>query len=325
MIEVTLKDILESAKRIGPLIRRTPLEEWEELRTLTGGQIYFKMENLQKTHSFKIRGALNRVMTLDEEDRRRGIICASAGNHAQGVALACRLFGLSALVCVPVNTPATKVEATQRYGAEVRLVGSDYDEAEAAAWEIARDTGRTFVHAFEDSMVVAGQGTVGLEILQELPEVDVVLVPAGGGGLIGGIGAACKAINPRIQVLGIQSEASPVWYRSFLEGRVTEVEIQESVAEGLSGAITEVTFDHVKRVVDGFVLVPEDEIYSAMYYALAAHHLVLEGSAAVGIAAVMGGHLNLNGKRVATVLTGGNVDISRVADVIERGRRHPGE
>lgn len=313
---IHLSEILAAAKRIAPEVRRTPIEEWEEISQETGARVFFKLENLQKTGSFKVRGALNRLGTLPQNLRDKGIICASAGNHAQGVALASRLYGASALVIVPENTPSTKVAGTRRYGAEVRTLGRDYDEAEAKAWEIARQTGRFFLHAFEDPGVIAGQGTVGLEILQDVPDVDVVVVPAGGGGLIAGIASACRAVNPRIRVHGVQSEASPPWYHSFREGHIVSVPIEDSVAEGLAGGITDGIFGYVKGLVDGFILVSEDEIWRAMRYCLIQHHLVIEGSAAVSLAAVTSGRLDIKGMRVAAVLTGGNVDSSRLERVL---------
>ncbi|MEW6082905.1 MAG: threonine/serine dehydratase [Bacillota bacterium] len=309
--------ILTAANRLRHVARCTPLEEWEDLSARAQATVTFKMENLQVTNSFKIRGAYNRISLLGPSDKEKGVITASAGNHAQGVALACRLLGVSALVVVPEDAPATKVEATRRHGAEVRFAGRDYDEAERTAWDLARATGRTFIHAFEDPQVVAGQGTVGLEILQAMPDVDTLIVPMGGGGLIAGVATAAKAINPGIRVIGVQSEASPPWYHSIREGRVLEVTIEDSIAEGLAGSITEGAFEYVKTLVDEVTLVSEAEIWDAMGYAISRHHLVVEGSGAVTIAAIRGDRLVLKGRKVAAVLTGGNVDPARVKRALE--------
>jgi threonine dehydratase len=316
-LKVEMTAILTAANRLRHVARCTPLEEWEDLSARAQATVTFKMENLQVTNSFKIRGAYNRISLLGPSDKEKGVITASAGNHAQGVALACRLLGVSALVVVPEDAPATKVEATRRHGAEVRFAGRDYDEAERTAWDLARATGRTFIHAFEDPQVVAGQGTVGLEILQAMPDVDTLIVPMGGGGLIAGVATAAKAINPGIRVIGVQSEASPPWYHSIREGRVLEVTIEDSIAEGLAGSITEGAFEYVKTLVDEVTLVSEAEIWDAMGYAISRHHLVVEGSGAVTIAAIRGDRLVLKGRKVAAVLTGGNVDPARVKRALE--------
>ena len=316
-MKVEMTAILKAANRLRPVTRCTPLEVWDDLSESAQATVAFKLENLQITHSFKIRGAYNRISLLGPGEKEKGVITASAGNHAQGVALACRLLGVSALVVVPENAPATKVEATRRHGADVRFSGRDYDEAEKTAWDLARETGRTFVHAFEDPQVVAGQGTIGLEILQAMPDVDTLIVPMGGGGLIAGIATAAKAINPGIRVIGVQSEASPPWYHSIREGHVVEVPIADSIAEGLAGSITERAFELVKTLVDEVTLVTEAEIWDAMGYAIFRHHLVVEGSGAVAIAAIRGDHLDLKGRTVAAVLTGGNVDPARVMRALD--------
>jgi threonine dehydratase len=316
-LKVEMTAILTAANRLRHVARCTPLEEWEDLSASAQATVTFKMENLQVTNSFKIRGAYNRISLLGPSDKEKGVVTASAGNHAQGVALACRLLGVSALVVVPEDAPATKVEATRRHGAEVRFSGRDYDEAERTAWDLARETGRTFIHAFEDPQVVAGQGTVGLEILQAMPDVDTLIVPMGGGGLIAGVATAAKTINPGIRVIGVQSEASPPWYHSIREGRVLEVTIEDSIAEGLAGSITEGAFEYVKTLVDEVALVSEAEIWDAIGYAISRHHLVVEGSGAVTIAAIRGDHLILKGRKVAAVLTGGNVDPARVKRALE--------
>lgn len=316
VVNVELFAILRAARRLEGRIVRTPLVYSPVLSAQTGSEVWLKPENWQYTGSFKLRGALNKMAQLSDEDRRRGVITASAGNHAQGVALAGQLLGTSVLVVAPQGTPQTKMDGIRQYGADVLLEGSFYDESEAIAYERARETGRVFVHAFEDAEIVAGQGTVGLEMLEDQPDLDIILVPAGGGGLICGIGVTARAVNPDIKVVGVQSQASPAWHRAWQAGRLVEVDYQETWAEGLLGAIGAKNFELAQRVVDGFELVSEDDIRSAMHWALARHHWVLEGSGAVGLAYALSHAPELKGRRVGIVLTGGNLDMARLGQII---------
>ncbi|MDQ7795002.1 MAG: threonine/serine dehydratase [bacterium] len=313
MIDPQLQDVLRAAATIRGVARRTPLEASPVLAALTGAPTFLKLENWQVTGSFKLRGALNCVASLSEGERARGLLAASSGNHAQGLALAARRFGCRATVVVPETTPVTKLESCRRLGAEVLVGGSDYDAAEATAGALAAESGAVLVQSFADPRVIAGQGTVALEMLMEDPDLDLFVVPAGGGGLIGGVATVVKAVNPRARVVGVQSAASPPWYHSFRAGRLVEVEIGDSIAEGLHGGITDPPFSLVQRLVDDFALVEEQAIVEAIRWLLNHHHLVVEPSGAVGVAALIGGQIRPAGRRTGVVISGGNVDAARLA------------
>lgn len=315
-MQITLQDILLAKKRIQNFLIQTPLIHSNPLSQLTGAEVWLKMENCQKTGAFKLRGALNKVFSLSKTEKQKGVITASSGNHAQGVALAAQLVGTSAVIVVPQYTPETKRTAIQRLGAELVVHGANYDESEAYAMELAKTSGRTYIHGYEDPYIIAGQGTVGLESLLEQPDFDVILVPAGGGGLICGIAIAAKSINPKIQVIGVQSVASPPWYYSFHSKRMVEVEYKETLAEGLLGKIGEVNLKLALQYVDDFILVEESEIAEAMCWMATQHHVMIEGSAAVGVAALIHQRVNVAGKKVLNVITGGNVDAARIAALL---------
>lgn len=318
-MDVQMRHIIEAQQRLFGRVVRTPLVFSPRLSDHTGAEVWLKPEHFQLTGSFKPRGAYNKMAQLGEAARSRGVISASAGNHAQGVALAAKLLGLSALLITPVNTPETKLGGIRQYGAEVLQFGANYDEAEAEAYRLAGTSGRLFVHAFEDPDIVAGQGTVGLEMFQDQPGLNVLVVPAGGGGLIAGIGVAARAVSPEAAVVGVQSEASPAWYNAWQAGRVVDVEYQDTWAEGLLGAIGAANFVLAQRVVDRFALVSEDDIKEAMRWALDVHHWVLEGSGAVGLAYVLQhGRDEWAGQRVGVVLTGGNLDTRRLQEMLGR-------
>jgi threonine dehydratase len=320
-LDVAPVSIISAAERIRPFVLKTPFEPSDPLGSVSGGEIYLKMENMQRTGSFKARGAFNRLMTMTDSERRKGVFTVSAGNHAQGIGLAARTLGIRAAVVMPRVVPHTKVTGTRRYGVEVTLAGADYDEAEAIGAALAAESGMTFVSAYSDAGVVAGQGTVGLEMMLERPDLDSVLVPAGGGGLISGVSCIVKALNPSARVYGVQSEASHAWAESFRAGRATRVRVTGSLAEGLSGQITQEMFELAMRWVDGFVVVSEAEIAGAMRWLAEEHHLLVEGSGAVGVAAVLNRRADVGGKRVGIVLTGGNVDMSLFRDILGAGAR----
>lgn len=318
MLNVSFLDIVKAHKRIGTEVVKTPLFCSEILSKQVGAEVWFKMESLQKTGSFKVRGALNKIASLSEVELQSGVITASAGNHAQGVAYAASLKNVSALIVVPQRAPETKKAGIKRYGAELVVHGDSYDEAELHAYQLAKETGRTFVHAFEDNEIIAGQGTVGLEALLEEPDFDTILVPAGGGGLICGIAIVAKTINPSIRVIGIQTHASPPWYYSFRAKKVVDVEYQkESFADGLYGGITQGNVDLALQVVDDIILVEEEHVAQAMHWMAKEHHYMIEGSGAVGIAALLNGDLpDLKGKKVLNIVSGSNVDASKLAKII---------
>lgn len=318
MLQVSFFDIVQAHKRIGGEVVKTPLVRSEMLAKQTGADVWFKLESLQKTGSFKLRGALNKIASLSEAELKSGVITASAGNHAQGVAYAASLKGVSALIVVPKTAPETKKAGIKRYGAELVVHGDSYDEAEQHAYQLAKETGRTFVHAFEDNEIIAGQGTVGLEALLEEPDFDTILVPAGGGGLICGIAIAAKTINPAVKVIGIQTHASPPWYYSFKAGKLVDVEYSDSLADGLHGGITQGNLDLALQIVDDIILVEEEQVAQAMYWMAKQHHYMIEGSGAVGIAALLNGYLpDLAGKKVLTIVSGSNVDAGKLAKIIQ--------
>ncbi len=315
-MKVQLSDILLAQRMLSGVVVRTPLMYSEPLSRYSGASVWVKGENWQTTGSFKLRGAYYKMAQLSLEERERGVITASAGNHGLAVAWAGRLLGVSVVVVAPRGTPKTKLEGIAQYGAEVIAQGGYYDEAETVAQEMALATKRVYVHAFEDAAVVAGQGTVGLEMLLDQPDLDAIVVPAGGGGLICGIGVAAKAINPAVEVVGVQSEASPAWHAAWSAGKMVDVEYQPTWGEGLLGGIGEENFTLARQVVDRFELVTEEQMKAAMRWALETHHWVVEGSGAVGLAYLLYHGGEMRGRRVGVVITGGNLDVSRLRELI---------
>lgn len=314
MLNVTFQDVIIAANRLKGRINNTPLIYSNLLSKETGAEVYIKMEALQKTGSFKVRGALNKIDSLTMEEQKKGVITASAGNHAQAVAYASKLKGISAKIVVPSSTPQTKLDGIKLFEGELIIYGDFYDDAEAYALKLAEETGRIFINAFEDDLVVAGQGTAALEAFLEVPDFDILLVPAGGGGLLCGVALVAKAINPTIKVIGIQTHASAPWYHSFKAGKLVDVEYLPSYAEGLHGGITQGNFDLAKGIVDDFILVEEVDVAKAVYKMAKHDHYMLEGSAVVGIAALQEGLIpDIKGKKVLTFATGGNIDLGRVA------------
>lgn len=317
MLNVSMLSVLQAKKRIEHEVLKTPLLPSPILSERVGANVWLKLENLQKTGSFKLRGATNKIFSLTEEELARGVITASSGNHAQGVAYAAKRKGVTALIVVPKTAPETKLEGIQRYGADMVVFGDNYNEAEAHAYKLAEDTGRTFVHACEDEKIISGQGTVALEALLEEPDFDAIVVPAGGGGLIYGIATAAKALNPAIEVIGIQTHASPPWYYSFKEAKLVDVEYSDSLADGLHGSISQGNLDLALKIVDDFILVEEEQVADAMFWLAKEHHYMVEGSGAVGIAAMLHGHLpDLKGKKVLIIVSGSNVDVAKLGNII---------
>jgi threonine dehydratase len=306
---VTLLDVLAAARRIAPHVQRTPLERSAYLSDALGADVWLKLECFQLTGSFKLRGALNALLALDDEARQRGVVTASAGNHGLGVARAANLTGLPAVVVVPETASAAKVDLLRQTGCELILYGPDYDAAETHAIALAGARGSTFVSAYDHPAVVAGGGTIALEILETLPDVDLLVVPAGGGGLISGVALAARAVKPEIQVYGAQSTASPALHAALAAGRQVPVPILDSLADGLSGNIAagSITVELARRYVEQIVLVEESEIAAAMRVLLEQEHILVEGSAAVTAAALQSRRLPLDGRRVVLVLSGRNV------------------
>ena len=305
---VTLADVRAAAKRIQPLVVRTPLERSVALSALGGGEVWLKLECFQTTGSFKLRGALNAVLTMSDQQRQKGVVTASAGNHGLGVARAAMLLGLAATVVVPETASEAKIGALRASGAELLLCGETYDAAEAAAIRLATERELPFISAYNDPAVVAGGGTIALEVLDDLPSVRNLVVPAGGGGLIGGIGVAAHGLDPQIAIIGAQSVASPALHMALKVGALMPVEVRSSLADGLSGNVQSgsITFDLLRRHVRQIVLLEESDIANAMRWLLRHEHVLVEGSAAVGVAAALCQLLPLHGPTVI-VLTGRNV------------------
>jgi threonine dehydratase len=325
MSELTLDDVRAAAKRVASVTRPTPLIRAFRLGEVTGSEVYLKPENLQRTGSFKIRGAYNKVSSLTPEERERGVVASSAGNHAQGVALAATAAGIRSTIVMPETAPLTKVLRTRAYGAEVVLAGDFYEAAYARALEIQAERGLTFVHPFDDPLVIAGQGTIGLEILEELPDVDTILVPIGGGGVISGIALAAKAINPRVRVVGVEAAGAPAALRALEAGKLVTLDRADTIADGIRvRTIGENTLHYISRFVDEIVLVDDEEISLAMIELMEMSKLVVEGAGAVGVAALLNHRVANLGPKVCAVLCGGNVDINLIARVVERGLAQAG-
>ncbi|MDD5796595.1 MAG: threonine ammonia-lyase [Oscillospiraceae bacterium] len=283
-------------------------------------QIYLKPENLQVTGSFKVRGSGYKISQLTEEEKARGVIACSAGNHAQGVALAATKYGIKSLICLPDGAPISKVEATKGYGAEVCMVPGVYDDAYNEAQRLREEKNYTFIHPFDDENVIAGQGTIGLEIMNEMPDVDAVICAIGGGGLISGVACAIKSLNPNIKVYGVQAEGAPSMYQSVKEGKPVCLDRVSTIADGIQVKEPgEHTFELVQKYVDDIVTVSDDEISSAILKLIETQKMIAEGAGAAPLAAVMFNKLPLKGKKVVCVVSGGNIDVTILNRVIKRG------
>ncbi|MDQ0337680.1 threonine dehydratase [Caldalkalibacillus uzonensis] len=314
------EDIKTARQVVSAIAHTTPLDFSHTYSTLTNNEVYLKLENLQKTGSFKIRGAYNKLMSLTAAEKKRGVVAASAGNHAQGVAYSSSRAQINCTVVMPEGAPLAKVEATKNYGANVILHGHTFDEALAFAQMQQQQTGAVFVHAFDDPHVIAGQGTIGLEILEQLPNVDSIVCPIGGGGLIAGIALAVKASHPHIKVYGVQAAQCPSMLSSLNAQQLVQVTTQGTIADGIAVKRPgKLTFDLVQQYVDDVVTVSEDEIARTMLYLLERSKLLVEGSGAVSLAALLNGKLNLKQQKVAVIISGGNVDITFVSRIIELG------
>jgi threonine dehydratase len=292
----------------------TPLVGSRSLSDATGFRVMLKAESFQRTGSYKIRGPLNKIADLDESEKRAGVICSSAGNHAQGVALAAALHGIRAVVVMAENATPSKIEATRAYGAEVVLHGSIWDEANEKALELVEEEGLTYIHPFDDLDLITGQGTLGLEIYDDLPTVEAVVVPIGGGGLISGVSMALKSLNPRIRIIGVESSGAPAMKRSVEEGRRVELEHVDCVIDGLTvKRVGEKTLDIVSRNVDEIVTLPDEKIFEALLWTLSRTKIVVEGAAAAPVAAALNGLVDAEpGATVVCVLSGGNINLDQL-------------
>jgi threonine dehydratase len=313
MLTLTLNDFKEVRARIAPHIKHTPLLSSRQLSELTGYEVRTKAEMFQRVGSYKIRGPLNKFALMAEEDKRRGVVCSSAGNHAQGVALAAKIHGIRAVVCMATNATPAKIAATKAYGAEVVLHGNIWDEANEKAKELVRTEGLTYVHPFDDAQLIAGQGTLGLEIVQDWPDLDAVIVPIGGGGLIAGVSMAVKSHNPNTKVIGVESSDGPAMQRSVASGKLETIECN-TIIDGLRvRRAGEINFSVVQRFVDDIVALPDREIFEAMIWVMERCKLVIEGAAAAPVAALLHGLVKLPaGSKVVVVLSGGNVNLDQI-------------
>jgi threonine dehydratase len=317
---VTLQTIKAAAGRIRDSIFLSPFVRSETFSKLTGNTIFFKLENLQMTGSYKERGALNKILLLTEEERRKGVIAASAGNHAQAVAYHATKRGIAAQICMPLTTPIVKVSATRDYGAEVILSGTNYDETCQEALRRCERLSLTFIHPFDDEAVIAGQGTLGLEMLEQQGDIDVLVVPIGGGGLIGGVACAIKEINSRVRVIGVQTSKLPSMKAAIEQGSLVTLPSQVTIADGIAVRCAgTLTFPLVQRYVDDIVTVDEEEIANAILLLLEKEKTLTEGAGAVATAAVLQHKIPLSGKKVGVFIGGGNIDVSLLSTIIERG------
>lgn len=322
METLTLTQIQEAYANIRSSIQHTPLNYSGSFSSMTSSEIYLKLENLQKTGSFKVRGAANKISKLTLQEKKQGVLASSAGNHAQGVALAASRGGISATIVMPAGAPLTKVNATKGYGANVILYGNVYDDAYEKAREIQAESGATFIHPFDDLDVIAGQGTIGLEIFADLPDVDTVLVPIGGGGLIAGIAVALKSLKPGVRVLGVQASEAASMIAALQHGHPLAIENANTIADGIAvKRAGNLTFEHIRDWVDDIVTVTEDEISAAILTFLERAKGISEGAGAVALAAALQGKVNLAGQKTVLVISGGNIDVNFLAQIIERGLR----
>lgn len=315
---ITLDSIYRASFALKDIIRRTDLIYAPQINTES--QIYLKPENLQYTGSFKLRGACYKIACLTDEEKKKGVIACSAGNHAQGVALGATKNGIESLICLPEGAPISKVEATKRYGAKVCLVPGVYDDAYQKALQLKEEKGYTFIHPFDDECVIAGQGTIGLELLNQLPDVEVVVVPIGGGGLISGIAYALKSLKPDVKVYGVQAQGAPSMLRSIEKAQRECLSSVSTVADGIAVKEPgEHTFEICSKYVDGIVTVTEDEICAAILALIEQQKLIAEGAGAVAVAAAMFNKVPVAGKKTICVVSGGNIDVTILSRVISRG------
>ncbi len=317
---VTLKSIQQAADRIRGAILVSPFTSSDKLSHQTGNTIFLKLENRQMTGAFKERGALNKILLLTPEEKRRGVIAASAGNHAQAVAYHATTRGIAAMICMPLTTPLVKVSATREFGAQVILVGANYDETCVDAIRLGKEHGHTFIHPFDDEAVIAGQGTLGIEMLQQIPDLDAVVIPVGGGGLIAGVACAVKEMNPKIQVFGVQTSKLASMKAALDHGKIVTLPASQTIADGIAVRSAGVhTFPLVRKYVDEIVTVDDEEIANAILALLEKEKTLAEGAGAVAAAAVLNHKIPHRGKKLGVLVSGGNIDVTLLSRIIERG------
>ncbi|MDQ0243142.1 threonine dehydratase [Bacillus fengqiuensis] len=317
---ILLEDILKAREKMKNIVHITPLDYSKTFSELSQNEVYLKLENLQKTGSFKVRGSYNKMISLGKEEIQKGVVAASAGNHAQGVAYSSNMLNIPCTIVMPKGAPLSKVLATKRYGANVELQGDVFDEALAYALELKEKTGSAFVHAFDDEAVIAGQGTIGLEIMEQLPDVEAIICPVGGGGLIAGVAMAVKEKNPSIRIYGVEAMACASMKQSLKEKKPVTVEAMPTMADGIAVKKPgELTFQLIQRYVDDLYCVDEMEIARTMLMVLERNKLLVEGSGASSLAALLYHKLTMKNKKVVAILSGGNVDMNVISRIIGRG------
>ena len=315
---LTIDNVYRASRALNGVVRKTDVIYAPKLCKNT--ELYLKTENLQITGSFKVRGAYYKMTRLSAEEKAKGVIACSAGNHAQGVALAAQKNGIKAVICLPDGAPISKVEATKSYGAEVCLVEGVYDDAYQKALKLRDEKGYTFIHPFDDEDVIAGQGTIALELIEQLPDLDAIIVPIGGGGLISGIAYTAKTLNPRIKIYGVEATGAPSMKNALAHGKVEELAAVSTIADGIAVKKPgDLTYEICSKYVDEIVTVSDDEISAAILALMEQHKLVTEGAGAVAVAAAMFGRIDLAGKKSVCVLSGGNIDVTILSRVIKRG------
>ncbi|AKU80153.1 threonine ammonia-lyase [Spiroplasma turonicum] len=319
MSRLTKEVIEEKYQKIKPYINKTPIIKATKLSQLTDNEVYIKLENLQKAGSFKIRGALSKMIEMDKNQLSKGVVAASAGNHSQGVSYASNLLNCPATIVMPVTAPLAKINATKNYGVEVILHGNFFDDAQVKATQIVKETGKTLVHAFNDLDVVLGQGTIGVEIMEEVKDADYVLVPVGGGGILSGISTYIKQVNPNCKLIGVESVNVPSYYEARKNNKPFQVKGKLSIADGIAVKETgDITFEILNKYVDDVVLVSEEEIARTILFLFENCKIVAEGAGAVTSAAVLFNKLNVKNKKIVCVLTGGNIDVTTFMNITNR-------
>ncbi|AKX34502.1 threonine dehydratase [Spiroplasma litorale] len=319
MSKISKETIEAKHEKIKPYINRTPVIRATKLSQITDNEVYIKLENLQKAGSFKIRGALSKMIDMDKEKLSKGVVAASAGNHSQGVSYASNLLDCPATIVMPETAPLAKINATKNYGVEVILHGQFFDDAQVKASEIVKETGKTLVHAFNDIDVVAGQGTIGVEIMEDIKDADYVLVPVGGGGILSGISAYIKQVNPNCKLVGVESENVPSYYEARKNNKPYQVKGKLSIADGIAVKETgDITFEILNKFVDDVVLVTEEEIAKTILFLFENCKIVAEGAGAVTSAAVLFNKLKVKNKKIVCVLTGGNIDVTTFMNITNR-------
>jgi threonine dehydratase len=318
--EVTIRNVWEAKKRIASIINRTPLIQSYVLSERIGRPIYLKLENVHDIGAFKVRGAANKILSLSEEEKKRGVVTFSTGNHGMAVAYVARKLGIEAVVCISKRVPKAKVDSLKRLNAKIEFYGNSQDDAEERCYELAKEKGLTVIQPFDDPYIIAGQGTIGLEILEEIPDLTDVIVPLSGGGLLSGIGLALKSNDPNIRVTGVSIERSAVMYESLKAGKPVKLEEKDSLADSLLGGIgldNQYTFRMVGQYTDDIVLISEEEIAYSIAFMMDKHRMIIEGAAATGVAAILGNKIANQEGAVAVIISGHNVDLSVLLQLIQ--------